>query len=355
MVKLIHYKCFSALKRSDNTLNFKGELFMKKSLKRILAVCLAVVIVGTVFAACSSSGGNEGKDTYKIGIAQWEDHPALNQATEGFKKALQDKLGEDKVEFEYNTAQGEVSNCSTIVNRYASNKVDLIMANATPVVQAAVSATKEIPIVGTSVTEYGVALGIDNFTGVTGTNVTGTSDLAPLDQQAAMIKEIYPDAKTVGIVYCSGEPNSKYQATEVTKYLADLGITAKEYPFADSNDLQSIANKAVSENDALYVPTDNTAAKNTGIIDAIARPAKKPVFVGEEGILGGCGVVTLTISYYDIGYTAGEMAAEILADGKNPAEMTIGYAPKFTKKYNAEICKDLGITVPDDYVAYEAQ
>lgn len=327
---------------------------MKKSIKRIVAVCLAAVIIGTVFAACSSGGG-EKKQTYKIGIAQWEAHEALDAATEGFKKAVQDKLGAENVEFEYNTAQGEVTNCSTIVNRYATNKVDLIMANATPVVQAAVSATKEIPIVGTSVTEYGVALGIDNFAGKTGTNVTGTSDLAPLKDQAAMIKEICPDTKTVGIIYCSGEANSKYQATEVTKYLSELGITATEYPFADSNELQAIASKAVSENDAIYVPTDNTAAKNTGIIDSVARPAKKPVFAGEEGIARGCGIVTLTISYYDIGYAAGEMAADILQNGKNPAEMEIGYAPKFTKKYNAEICKELGITVPDDYVALDAQ
>ncbi|MDE7124771.1 MAG: ABC transporter substrate-binding protein, partial [Eubacterium sp.] len=320
---------------------------MKKSIKRIIAICLAVITVAACFAACSSSGAGKTNDKYKIGIAQWEDHVALNAATDGFKQALEDKFGADKVEFEYNTAQGEVTNCSTIVNRYATNNVDLIMANATPVVQAAVSATKEIPIVGTSVTEYGVALGIDNFNGLTGINVTGTSDLAPLDQQAAMIKEIAPETKTVGIIYCSGEANSKYQATEVTKYLAELGITATEYPFADSNDLQSIAVKAVAENDVLYVPTDNTAAKNTGIIDAVARPAKKPVFAGEEGIANGCGIVTLTISYYDIGYAAGEMAADILENGKNPAEMEIGYAPKFTKKYNAEICSELGITVPD--------
>lgn len=327
---------------------------MKKSIKKIIAICLAVITVAVCFAACTSNETGNTNKKYKIGIAQWEAHEALDAATEGFKKAVEDKLGADNVEFEYNTAQGEVPNCSTIVNRYATNNVDLIMANATPVVQAAVSATKEIPIVGTSVTEYGVALGIENFSGLTGVNVTGTSDLAPLDQQAAMIKEIAPETKTVGIIYCSGEPNSKYQATEVTKYLADLGITATEYPFADSNDLQSIAVKAVSENDAVYVPTDNTAAKNTGIIDAVARPAKKPVFAGEEGIAKGCGIVTLTISYYDIGYTAGEMAADILENGKNPAEMEIGYAPKFTKKYNADICSEIGITVPDDYVALDA-
>lgn len=328
---------------------------MKKSVKKIIAACLAVLLVGTVFAACSSSGGEGGNGTkkYKIGIAQWETHAALDAATEGFKAAVTEKLGAENVEFEYNDAQGEVPNCSTIVNRYASNKVDLIMANATPVVQSAFAATKEIPIVGTSVTEYGVALEISNFTGKTGCNVTGTSDLAPLDKQAAMIKEICPDTKTVGIVYCSAEPNSKYQAIEVTKYLAELGITATEYPFADSNDLQSIASKAVADNDVLYIPTDNTAAKNTGIIDAVARPAKTPVFAGEEGILKGCGVVTLTISYYDIGYAAGEMAAQILTEGKNPAEMEIGYAPKFTKKYNAEICKELGIEVPNDYIAID--
>ncbi|MEZ3421843.1 MAG: ABC transporter substrate-binding protein [Eubacterium sp.] len=328
---------------------------MKKSVKKIIAVCLAVITVAACFTACTSNDSGESKTggKYKIGIAQWEAHEALDAATEGFKAAVTEKLGADNVEFEYNTAQGETANCSTIVNRYVSGKVDLIMANATPVVQSAVTATKEIPIVGTSVTEYGVALGLDNFTGKTGVNVTGTSDLAPLKDQAAMVKEICPETKTVGIVYCSAEPNSKYQATEITKYLAELGIKATEYPFADSNDIQAIVTKAVGENDALYVPTDNTAAKNTSIIDAVARPAKKPVFAGEEGIVKGCGIVTLTISYYDIGYQAGVMAAEILADGKNPAEMDIAYAPKFTKKYNADICKELGITVPNDYVAID--
>ncbi|MDE6386139.1 MAG: ABC transporter substrate-binding protein [Eubacterium sp.] len=323
---------------------------MKKSIKKIIAICLAVITVAVCFAACSGNGAK----TYKVGICQIREHDALNAATEGFKKALEDKLGADNVTFDSQNAQGETTNCSTIVNQFVSQNVDLIMANATPVVQAAVAATKDIPIVGTSVTEYGVALGIDNFTGKTGTNVTGTSDLAPLKDQAAMIKEICPDTKTVGIVYCSAEPNSKYQATEVAKYLGELGITATEYAFADSNDLQTIATKAVGENDALYVPTDNTVADNTSIIDAVARPAKKPVFAGEEGIASGCGVATLTISYYDIGYAAGEMAAQILTEGKNPAEMEIGYAPKFTKKYNADICSELGITVPDDYVALDA-
>jgi len=327
---------------------------MNKTFKRVLALGLSAVITAGCFAGCSAAGGNDDSSkTYKVGICQIREHEALDAATEGFKKAMTDKLG-DKVTFEEQNAQGETTACSTIVNQFISQGVDLIMANATPVVQSAVAATKEIPIVGTSVTEYGVALDIADFTGKTGMNVTGTSDLAPLDQQAAMIKEICPDTKTVGIVYCSAEPNSKYQATEVTKYLAELGITATEYSFADSNDLQSIASKAVSENDVIYLPTDNTVAENTSIIDSIARPAKKPVFAGEEGIARGCGVATLTISYYDIGYKAGEMAAQILTEGTNPGDMDIAYAPQFTKKYNADICTELGIEVPSDYVALEA-
>lgn len=326
---------------------------MNKTFKRALALGLSAVITVGCFAGCSAAGKDDSSKTYKVGICQIREHEALDAATEGFKKAMTDKLG-DKVTFEEQNAQGETTACSTIVNQFISQGVDLIMANATPVVQSAVAATKEIPIVGTSVTEYGVALDITDFTGKTGMNVTGTSDLAPLDQQAAMIKEICPDTKTVGIVYCSAEPNSKYQATEVTKYLADLGITATEYSFADSNDLQSIASKAVSENDAIYVPTDNTVAENTSIIDSIARPAKKPVFAGEEGIARGCGIATLTISYYDIGYKAGEMAAQILTEGTNPGDMEIAYAPQFTKKYNADICTELGIEVPADYVALEA-
>lgn len=327
---------------------------MNKVFKRALALGLSAVLTAGCFAGCSAqNGGDDTNKTYKIGICQIREHEALDAATEGFKKAMTDKLG-DKVTFEEQNAQGETTACSTIVNQFISQGVDLILANATPVVQSAVAATKDIPIVGTSVTEYGVALDISDFSGKTGMNVTGTSDLAPLKDQAAMIKEICPDTKTVGIVYCSAEPNSKYQATEVSKYLAEIGITAKEYPFADSNDLQSIATQAVAENDAIYLPTDNTVAENTSIIDSIARPAKKPVFAGEEGILRGCGVATLTISYYDIGYKAGEMAVQILTEGANPGEMEIAYAPQFTKKYNADICAELGIEVPADYVALEA-
>lgn len=322
------------------------KVIKMKNAKRIIAVLLAAVLICSVFAGCSSK--DDGK--YVIGICQLMQHEALDAATQGFVDAVKAELGEDNVTIDTQVA-GTADNCPTIVNAFVSKKVDLIMANATPALQSAMSATGEIPIVATSITSYGVALEMDDFSGKTGKNVTGTADLAPLDQQAAMIKEICPDVKTVGIIYCSSEANSLYQVQEITKYLANLGVTAKEYSFTNSNDLQAIVTKAVGENDALYVPTDNTAAKNTEIIDAVARPAKVPVFAGEEGICKGCGVVTLTIKYYDIGYQAGKMAAEILRDGKNPADMEIQYAPEFTKKYNPTICEALGITVPDGYEA----
>ena len=255
--------------------------------------------------------------------------------------------------FDEQNAAGDIASCATIVNGFVSSGVDLIMANATPALQAAVAATSDIPVLGTSVTEYGVALGIENFSGTVGTNVSGTSDLAPLDQQAAMIQELFPDAKTVGLIYCSAEANSQYQVDVVKAELEKLGYTATLYSFSDSNDLAAVTESAVAASDVIYVPTDNTVAANTGIIDNICRPAGIPVVTGEEGIAAGCGVATLSISYYDIGYKTGEMAAQVLTGEADISTMPIEYAPQFTKKYNAEICADLGVTIPSDYVAIE--
>lgn len=324
---------------------------MKKSLKAIIAICLVVVLAGTIFAACAGPKEETGEKKYTIGVCQWVEHEALGAATDGFVAAIFDKIGKDNVKIDIMNAQNDSGNCTTIINQFVSKGVDLIMANATPVLQTAVAATEKIPVVATSITEYGVALNRTLDNGKTGVNVTGTSDLPPLDQQAAMIKEILPDTKTVGIIYCSREDNSKYQVEEVTKYLEEMGIKVTSYSFAESTELQAITEKAVAENDALYIPTDNTAANATDIIDAVARPAKCPIFAGEEGICRGCGIVTLSISYYDIGYKAGEMAAEILLEGKNPADMPIEYAPQFVKKYNPDICKALGIPAPEGYEA----
>ena len=281
---------------------------MKKTASLLLALilCLGSCVA---LSSCSNSG-SDGK--YKIGIVQLVEHPALDAATEGFKKAIIDELGEDAVEIDYQNAQNDANTCSTIANQFVSNKVDLIMANATPALQAAAAATAEIPILGTSVTEYGVALGLENFNGTVGGNISGTSDLAPLDKQAAMITEWFPDAKTVGLIYCSKEANSKYQVDVVKAELEKKGLTATPYPFTDSNDLAQICTTAAEKSDVIYVPTDNTVAENTGIIDNICAPKKIPVIAGEEGICKGCGVATLSISYYDLGYATGKMGVMVL-------------------------------------------
>ena len=276
----------------------------------------------TVASASVAAAANGEKFT--VGICQLVQHAALDAATQGFEDALTASFGEN-VTFDFQNAQGDSATCATIANGFVSSGVALIMANATPALQAAQAATNTIPILGTSVTEYGVALGLDNFSGTVGGNVSGTSDLAPLDQQADMIVEWMPEVKKVGLLYCSAEANSQYQVDEVQKYLEAKGVTATQYAFSDSNDLSSVCQKAADENDALYVPTDNTVAANTGIVDGICRPAKKPVFAGEEGICSGCGVATLSISYYDLGYTTGEMAVKILNGESDISTMPIEY------------------------------
>ena len=303
-------------------------------------------------AAASAAGSAASGESYTVGICQLVQHAALDAATQGFEDALTAAFGEN-VTFDFQNAQGDSATCATIANGFVSSGVDLIMANATPALQAAQAATNTIPVLGTSVTEYGVALGLTDFDGTVGGNISGTSDLAPLDQQADMIVEWMPDAKKVGLLYCSAEANSQYQVDEVQKYLEEKGITATQYAFSDSNDLSSVCQKAADENDALYVPTDNTVAANTGIVDGICRPAKKPVFAGEEGICAGCGVATLSISYYDLGYTTGEMAVKILNGEADISTLPIEYTD-VTKKYNKAICDDLGLTVPEGYEEIEA-
>lgn len=317
--------------------------------KKVLAVTLSALMLGGLMGSAVQA-----EETYTIGICQLVQHVALDAATEGFKDALTEKLG-DAVTFDEQNAQGDSNTCSTIVNSFVSNEVDLILANATPALQSAAAATNEIPILGTSVTEYGVALEIDDFDGTVGGNISGTSDLAPLDQQAAMLNELFPDAENVGLLYCSAEANSQYQVDTVKAALEELGYTCELYAFSDSNDLSAVTTTAAADCDIIYVPTDNTVASNTEIINNICLPAEVPVIAGEEGICSGCGVATLSISYYDLGYATGEMAARILADGEDISTMAIEYAPQFTKKYNADICETLGVEIPEDYVAIEAE
>ena len=281
-------------------------------------------------------------------------HEALDAATQGFKDALTDKLG-DRVKFDEQNAAGDASTCSTICTTFATNNYDLILGNATAALQAASAATDTIPILGTSVTDYATALDMSDWTGTTGKNISGTTDLAPLDEQANCIAELFPDAKNIGIIYCSSEPNSIYQSTTIKGYLEDKGYTVKEFTFSDSNDVSAVTQSACDASDVIYIPTDNTAASCTEAINNVASPAGTPIFAGEEGIAKGCGVATLSISYYDLGYTTGEMAYEILENGADVTTMEVKTAPKFTKEYIKDRADALNIKVPEDYEAISAE
>ena len=322
---------------------------MKKLISLVLAAVMALSLV-----ACGSGSKDKDTDTgdktYKVGVVQLVQHEALDAATKGFTDALKEALG-DKVEVEVKNASGDSNNCSTIVNGFISDKVDLIMANATPALQAAASATSTNPILGTSVTDYATALEIADWTGTVGGNISGTSDLAPLDKQAAMLQELFPNAKKVGMLFCSSEPNSKYQVDEVTKLLSAAGITCTEYTFTDSNDVSSVTQKACDDSDVLYIPTDNTAASNTEAIANVVLAAGTPVIAGEAGICRGCGAATLSIDYYELGKITGQMAAKILTGEADISTMPVEFAPTATKQANMANCEKLGITVPADYTA----
>ena len=320
---------------------------MKKLLTLILALAMALSLV-----ACGSSDKKDdsGEKTYTVGVVQLVQHEALDAATKGFTDALKEALG-DKVNVVVKNASGDSHTCGTIVNGFLADNVDLIMANATPALQAAASATSTVPILGTSVTDYATALEIANWTGTVGGNISGTSDLAPLDQQVAMLQELFPNAKKVGMLFCSSEPNSKYQVDEVTKLLSNAGITCTEFAFTDSNDVSSVTQKACDASDVLFIPTDNTAASNTEAIANVVLASNTPVIAGEAGLCKGCGVATLSIDYYELGKITGQMAAKILTGEADVSTMPIQFAPSVTKQANMANCQKLNITLPSDYTA----
>lgn len=312
-------------------------------MKKLLTILLATICL---FALCACNLDSNQGSNLKVGVIQTTQHPALDAATQGFVDALKENGITD---VDVQNASGESANCSTIVGNFVADGVDLIMANATPALQAASAATDTIPVLGTSITVYDVVLG-----GSVPKNVSGTTDLAPLDEQASMIKELFPDAKKVGILFCSAEANSQYQVDKISEFLKEDGIETVNYVFNDSNDITAVTEKAVSDKvDVIYVPTDNTAAANTQAIANVVLPAGIPVFAGEEGVCTGCGVATLTISYYDIGFKTGEMAADILLNGADISTMEIESAPQFVKKFNKTNAEKLGITIPEDYTAIE--
>lgn len=333
-------------------MNTKRIISLVASLALVLSLSVGLTGCGDKAAQDDNQGSTDGEGTkYTVGICQLVQHEALDAATQGFIDALNEALP-GQVEFQNKNASGDSANCSTIVNGFVSDGVDLIMANATGALTAAAAATSDIPILGTSITAYGVALDLDDFNGTVGGNISGTSDLADLEAQANMITEWFPDATKVGLLFCSAEPNSRYQIGEVAKCLSDKGIETKEFAFTDTNDVASVTQSAADYSDVVYIPTDNTAASCTETIGSIVLNAKTPVVAGEKGLCTGCGVATLSISYYDLGYKTGEMAAQVLTGEADIAEMPIQYAPA-AKMYNPTMCEALGITAPEGYEAME--
>ncbi len=324
----------------------------KNAMKLAFAACSALALTGGL-ASCGSASKD---DNFNVGVVQLVQHVALDAATKGFKDALQeamDKAGK-MVTFDVKVADGTAPTCKSISEAFVANKVDLIMANATAALQAAYGSTATIPVLGTSITDYATALGIKSgWTGVSGTNVSGTTDLAPIDQQAAeMVKLLKLTSEdTVALLYCSAEANSLYQVNEMAKCLTEAGVKSEKKAFTDSNDITAVCNAIASSGaKAVYIPTDNTAASSTTTINNVFYNANIPVYTGEEGICKGCGFATLSISYESLGRKTGEMAAKILLEKADVSKMAVQSADSVTKEYVKEYCDKFGVTVTSDYV-----
>ena len=323
---------------------------MKKTL--VALVLLVIFALGCLTACTPTVTIDPNKAEYTVGICQLIQHPALDSATEGFKDGLKKALEAEgrTVVFKEENANGEPDTCAQITSTFVAQGVDLILANATASLTSAVSATRNIPILGTSITDYASALNIKDWTGVAGGNVSGTSDLAPLDKQAEMIVELFPNAKKVGLLYCSAESNSLYQVTEIANVLKQNGIETREFAFIDTSDLEAVTTQACAWSDVIYVPTDNIVANNATFIDSICSANKKPVVAGEEGICKGCGVATLSIDYFRLGQITGQMAADVLLGKKDISTLAIATDTNPTYKYVASRCEEFGITIPEGYV-----
>ncbi len=326
---------------------------MKTVTKKTICLLTALLCLLAVLSSCTAEGNTDtNKNTYNIGICIFVEHAALDSATKGFTTALTEKLG-GNVTFNIQNAAGDKTNAATICSGFASDKCDLIFANSTNALAAAAEITSEIPVVGCSVTDFSSTLGIEITDNKTGINVTGCSDILPLEKQAEVINELFPEKGKVGILYCSSETNSKYQADEIAKHLTDFGFTCENYTFVDTTDVTLVTQNAASECDIIYTPTDNTVASNTSAINNILEPAGIPLVAGNIDVALACGIATVGIDYYKLGYEAGLMAYEILAEGKNPADMEIRYADEYFKKYVPERAAALEITIPEGYTPIE--
>jgi len=312
----------------------------------IAAMILILVLAIGLLSACGDSNDEE---VFQIGILQLVEHPALDAAREGFIAAL----NEAGIDFEYDlqNAQGDIQVVNTIAQRFIGNDVDLVLAITTPSVQAMHAATEDIPIVGTAITSYERA-GVVYSNEAPGGNVTGASDMNPIEEQIKMIVEFMPDIETLGIVYSTNEPNSVYQA-EIAREVAEaLGLTVIEGTVTTTGDVQQNMLSIAGRVDAIFIPTDNTHADAMVTVGSVSIETGVPVFPGEENMVMGGGVATLSINYFELGKQSGRIAIQILRDGADPATIPIQFATDFNYIINGFMVEELGIVVPARFADY---
>jgi len=334
---------------------------MKKLISALTALTLTSALL---FTGCTSSNqensveptssnqesnSDSGSEKFDIGIIQLTEHAALDSACEGFKKALSDNGYVDgkNIDIDFQNAQNDQSNLKTISQKFVTDNKDLILAIATPAAQSVAAETSDIPILITAVTDPAAADLVESNE-TPGNNITGTSDLTPVDEQIELLTKIVPDAKKIAILYCSGEQNSAFQADLAEQAAANLGIETERKTVTSTNDVAQIVESIVSDFDAIYIPTDNTLASSMPLVTSIAVPAKVPVIVGEQGMVEGGGLASVGINYNNLGYMTGEMAVEILKDGKQPKNMPIRYVTDNDLLINKTTMEDIGITIPEE-------
>lgn len=316
------------------------------------------LILAVISLAAWAGWGGESKALERkavLGIIQYVEHPALDSARQGFLKALEEEgFGPEELEVDYQNAQADFANLSTISDRFIAKKVDLILAIATPAAQAVAGKTTSIPILGTAITDYVAArLVISNEE--PGGNVSGTSDLNPVSEQIELLGALFPEAKTVGVLYTSNEDNSILQAQLAKEALESLGLNYLEGTVTNSGEVQQVTQALIRRVDALYIPTDNIFASAMPIVHELAVQAKIPVICGEEGQLLGGGLATLGINYYDLGRQTGFMAAKILRGEGQPATMPIEWADRFEFAVNGQVAGEIGFVIPawlEEYVLW---
>ena len=317
---------------------------MEKKMKKLLSVAIALLASAFVLTGCNEKNGK-----IKIGVIQLIEHPALDKSYQGFVDGLAEagyKNGENIV-IDYQNAQGEQANCVTIANKFVNDKDDLIFAIATPAAQAVANQTKTIPILVTAVTDPESAKLVKSNEKPE-TNVSGTSDRTPVEAQIPLLKKIVPNAKTVGLLYCSSEANSIFQINLAKKACEENGLSYIEGSVSNSNEIQQVTQSLVGKVDAFYVPTDNMLAAGMANVAMVANEAKLPIICGEDGMVVSGGLATYGINYYELGKLTAKQAVKILKDGANPADMPIEYVDKFNFSYNKETAEKIGVKIPEN-------